>query len=256
MTPLVRALIEKAGHDHGFEFVAGGDAESVSLGSARHPAAVRVKNYGKNFWVDIESAAPTLAIELKRSFSAYAQSERTFVLPDEAALCAWLSRAAMLSQALPNQAATDYEAEVQATLSGLSEAEISSTEVQRVVRQRIGQDRFRKAMLDYWGGACAVTGLTVAAALRASHAKPWADCGTDAERLDVFNGFLLSANFDALFDKFLITFDVSGGLLISPKLSLREQTLLGLHQDMKVRWITEQHQSYLEFHRARFRSEQ
>ena len=54
-------------------------------------------------------------------------------------------------------------------------------------------------MLDYWGSACAVTGLTLTPALRASHAKPWADCTTDAERLDVFNGFLLSANLDALF---------------------------------------------------------
>ena len=34
--------------------------------------------------------------------------------------------------------------------------------------------------------------------LRASHAKPWAECANDAERLDVFNGFLLVANLDGV----------------------------------------------------------
>ena len=55
-----------------------------------------------------------------------------------------------------------------------------------MVRQRVGQNKFRDAMLDYWGGACAVTGVAIPEVLRASHAKPWAECGTDAERLDVF----------------------------------------------------------------------
>ena len=44
----------------------------------------------------------------------------------------------------------------------------------------------------------------------ASHAKPWAECANDAERLDVFNGFLLVANLNALFDRFLISFDDTG----------------------------------------------
>ena len=41
---------------------------------------------------------------------------------------------------------------------------------------------------------------------------------TDAERLDVFNGFLLSANLDALFDRFLISFDEQGALVTAPAL--------------------------------------
>ena len=55
-------------------------------------------------------------------------------------------------------------------------------------------------MLDYWGGACAVTGVALAQALRASHAKAWALCATDAELVDVYNGFLVCANLDAFFD--------------------------------------------------------
>jgi len=30
-----------------------------------------------------------------------------------------------------------------------------------MVRQRVGQNKFRDAMLDYWGGACAVTGVAI-----------------------------------------------------------------------------------------------
>jgi putative restriction endonuclease len=47
--------------------------------------------------------------------------------------------------------------------------------------------------VDYWGGRCPISGVDQPELLRASHIKPWADCSTDAERLDVFNGVLLAA---------------------------------------------------------------
>jgi putative restriction endonuclease len=111
-----------------------------------------------------------------------------------------------LSQSLPNQAFVAFEAQLQSELAGMPESAAQNTEVLRMVRQRVGQQAYRHAMLDYWGGSCAVTGLALPQALRASHAKPWAECASDAERLDVFNGFLLSANLDVLFDSFLVSF--------------------------------------------------
>jgi len=119
------------------------------------------------------------------------------------------------------------------------------------VRQRVGQQAFRQAMLDYWGGACAVTGVALAQALRASHAKAWALCVTDAERLDVYNGFLLSANLDALFDAYLVTFDDEGALLVSCAVSTEQRGRLGLHVGQKLRWLDARHQSYLAFHRSK-----
>ncbi|MBN0787902.1 HNH endonuclease, partial [Pseudomonas aeruginosa] len=124
-------------------------------------------------------------------------------------LAALLRRTASLSQALPNQAVSDYHTAVAQAVETIS-AEARGTEVERLVRQRVGQARYRDALLTYWGGACAVTGVAVTEALRASHAKPWAECADDAERLDAFNGFLLVANLDALFDRFLISFDDTG----------------------------------------------
>jgi hypothetical protein len=51
----------------------------------------------------------------------------------------------------------------------------------------------------------AVTGIAQPALLRASHIKPWAHCGNNAERLDVHNGFLLTADWDAAFDAGLVS---------------------------------------------------
>ena len=42
MNPLQRALIEKLGHDHGFEHVLASDSAAVELASARHAATATV----------------------------------------------------------------------------------------------------------------------------------------------------------------------------------------------------------------------
>lgn len=249
MNPLQCALIEKAGHDNGFENVLLSEGQGVELGSARHPVKVAVTASGDGFLGTITSGSKTLAQELTRTFSA---ADHSFILASEAVLAQWLRRAAVLSQALPNQAVTMFEAKLQSELAAMPIASAQNTEVQRMVRQRVGQQAYRQAMLDYWGGACAVTGLALPQALRASHAKPWAECASYAERLDVFNGFLLSANLDALFDVFLISFLDDGRILISGKISEPDRRKLGLDEGMSLRWIAPVHMTYLRFHRSRY----
>jgi len=252
MNPLQRALIEKAGHDNGFEYVLPGDAQHAALASALHPTRVRVTVTGLGFEAAIANESATLAQELARTFTENHFGPGTFALPSEAQLARWLRRAAALSQALPNQAVTAFEQQVQAELAELAPPVAQSTEVLRMVRQRLGQRAYRQAMLDYWGGACAVTGLALAPVLRASHAKPWAECADDAERLDAFNGFLLVANLDALFDRFLISFDDAGHLLTSTRLSQSDLPGLGIHSGMTLRWLASEHRHYLQWHRERF----
>ena len=249
MNPLQRALIEKAGHDNGFEYVLPSDAQHVALASARHPARVRVTVAGLGFEASIDSGSAKLSQELARTFTENRSGTGAFALSYEAQLARWLRRAAALSQALPNQAVMAFEQQVQAELAELPAPAAHNTEVLRIVRQRVGQQAYRQAMLNYWGGACAVTGLALPQALRSSHAKPWADCETDAERLDVFNGFLLSANLDALFDQFLISFDATGAILISESIDSGTQALLGISPTMRLRWLAEAHRPYLAHHR-------
>jgi len=90
------------------------------------------------------------------------------------------------------------------------------TETTANVKQRRGQDYFRDAVLNNFGGRCGVTQLAVRELLIASHILPW---GTHiAERLNVRNGLSLSRLHDAAFDQGLITFDDSLRLVLSPRL--------------------------------------
>lgn len=255
MNLLQHALIEKAGHDNGFEHVLPNSPEDwLVLGSARHPAQVSVQVRDGGFRAALTRSQAGLPEELARSFSEFiggeAMSGPSFLLPSQAALAAWLRRTAALAQALPNQAMAAFDGQVQAALAELEPAAAMSTEVQRMVRQRVGQQAFRQAMLDYWGGACAVTGVALPEALRASHAKAWALCSTDAERLDVYNGFLLSANLDALFDTGLATFDDDGVLHLAPVVTTPALAALGLAPALRLRWMDQRHRPYLAFHRA------
>jgi len=255
MNLLQHALIEKAGHDNGFEHVLPSSPEGwLALGSARHPAQVSVQVQEGGFRAVLARSQAGLREELARSFSEFVGGETisgpSFLLPSQAALAGWLRRTAALAQALPNQAMVAFDGQVKSALAELEPAAAMSTEVQRMVRQRVGQQAFRQAMLDYWGGACAVTGVALPQALRASHAKAWALCSTDAERLDVYNGFLLCANLDALFDTGLATFDDDGVLHLAPVVTTPVLAALGLAPGLKLRWLDQHHRPYLAFHRA------
>jgi len=251
---LQRSLIEKAGYENGFENSNTIGNSEVCLSSARHSAKVTIicNDNEEQLLVKVSSVTTAgLITELSRSFAKHQISNDTYLLPDIMQLAEFLRRASVLAQALPNQAVIQFHKEIDEVMATVP-GSIKNTEVERLVKQRIGQDRFRSIMLDYWVDACAVTGLSVTEVLRASHAKPWSECASDEERLDVFNGFLLCANLDALFDRFLISFEDDGQILISPKISEDQRQKLGLDNSLSLRWIAKQHTSYLNFHRSKF----
>ena len=128
-------------------------------------------------------------------------------------------------------------------------AAIPETERTSEVRQRVGQDVFREALMDLWQGRCAVTGLALPAQLlRASHAKPWAKA-SDGERLDPFNGLLLSIHLDAMFDTGLITFDDAGMLLCSRHLDASVRGHFSISEGLRLRTYSPGHVPYLAWHR-------
>lgn len=91
------------------------------------------------------------------------------------------------------------------------------TEIVVSVKQRRGQDYFRDAVLNNFGGCCGVSGIPIREFLVASHILPWRSHA--AERLNVRNGLCLSRLHDAAFDRGFITFDDDLRLVISPLLS-------------------------------------
>lgn len=128
--------------------------------------------------------------------------------------------------------------------------EISITERKQLIDARVGQGKFRKALKEIYG-QCPLTGITLDEMLRASHIKPWHE-STNKERLDPYNGLLLSANIDALFDKGLLSFKDNGELILSQKLKQHGlMELIGIDTAKQIK-IKPQSIRYLEWHRNKY----
>lgn len=121
------------------------------------------------------------------------------------------------------------------------------TDREAVIKQRVAQGRFRLSLLQFWHGACSVTGAGDASMLVASHIKPWRAC-EERERVDRFNGLLLTPNLDRAFDKGYISFADDGRVLIQ---SDREDSFrdFGIHAGIRLRKLDKRHRRYLAEHR-------
>jgi putative restriction endonuclease len=232
MTPLERLRLEKAAADCGFERTPvllndGG----MELRSAQFPEAVIVHVEGGGFRV---SASATVLLD--------GAADSAVSVPNLDDLYTILQRASVIARTMPNRVADQFR-RAQKHLS-------QTTEEKRLVVQRVGQDLFRNALMDYWQERCCVTGLAVPALLRASHIKPWAKCANDDERLDVFNGLLLAPQIDALFDGGWISFSDQGTLLVSELLPHSARAQLGVSGSWAIRDLRPSHAPYLAFHRS------
>lgn len=246
MNSLERALITKAGYDNGWEVVVEDTPRKVVLASAMHRAQAQIAAASPaSGWVAAFSPAQ-LHRELRHGSSEYTWTDGYCEVATENALGKLLRHAARIARTLPDAPEARF---AQAVAKELETKGLGATEIERLVRQRIGQDIFRESLFDYWGGACAVTGIAIPELLRASHAKAWAKCETDAERLNVFNGFLLVAHLDALFDRYLMTFDQSGAAIFAPVINTGLRTQLGLTTPLKLRWMRPEHDEFLSWHR-------
>ena len=125
---------------------------------------------------------------------------------------------------------------------------IDLTTKKALVDARRGQGRFRAEVLKSWGNCCSVTYSTIWPVIRASHIKPWRE-SNNTERLDRNNGLPLIANFDALFDAGLISFDSAGKLLISPELTMTEQKIFGILEKSLRKKPNAKMADYLAYHR-------
>lgn len=135
-----------------------------------------------------------------------------------------------------------YNAEV------IDENEISHTEVQLEILMRRGQHLYKERLVNLWEGQCAICHINLPELLRASHAKPWKDSNQN-ERLDPYNGLLLCAHHDALFDKGLISFDQEGQILMSEVLLASSPQVYQVASDMKLDFF-EENKKYLLWHQC------
>ncbi len=230
---LDRSRIEKAAADCGFELTPELQHDELVLRSARFPEYVRVQ---------VEAPGRFL---LTPSSGAILEGNVTGVhecVDGYDALYEVLLSLAAKARTFPNRVADAFRARTASMPN--------TTEIERLVVQRVGQQLFREALLDYWQGRCPVTGLAIPGLLRASHIKPWAVCSDDNERLDVYNGLLLAPQVDALFDGGWATFEPNGELRLAASIDRAAVEALGITHSMQIVGLGGRHQAYLAFHRA------
>ena len=243
-----KILIEKAARDAGVEISVADEPAGARFRSSLVPGELAIDLVDGRYRIAIQS--DLVMRELVSNFLPQRKDCKvdgnaiigvgTLALQDLA------ERIFQLSMALPSKPLDLFRTRVAAMPA--------TTEVERLVIQRAGQDIFRDALDRYWVGKCAVTGVSDRALLRASHILPWSECERDDQRLDVFNGILLVAHLDAAFDAALLSFDESGMPMLSPLLSKEATNMLDYSLMGQAVALTDRHQAYLQQHRLRFQT--
>lgn len=123
--------------------------------------------------------------------------------------------------------------------------EITETEKEQLIKSRIGQPAFKKALLAI-EKKCCLCGMSDERFLVASHIKPWIQ-SNHKERLDVNNGLLLCPNHDSIFDKGYISFGQDGTILISNSLNVDTRFFLKINENMIVK-MNESKRRYMSWH--------
>jgi hypothetical protein len=241
---VVRTEAQKAAWDNGYRLERGVEGGWLRYGSTTAPGSIWIAGVsGRGPWLlslDHSGVAAEIGGLLPSSGSGPGLA--TFRLGSLTDLHTALDRVYKLSMSLPEAPLARFKAKT-ANLPRTTEAE-------RMVIQRIGQDVFRDALMDYWGSRCPLTGITESELLRASHIVPWAD-STDEQRLDVYNGLLLSALWDAAFDGGLISFADDGAVLVSEQVGEATRAALGITSTSRLFRLRDRHRVNLAVHRQR-----
>ena len=127
----------------------------------------------------------------------------------------------------------------------IKDNKIINTRKEDIILGRVGQKSFQDKLKLFWKNKCAVTGSTIL--LKAGHIKPWKD-SNDKERLDVYNGILMSPNYDQAFDYGYISFNDNGEILIAQNFR-EELNKINISDTVVVYNFTPFHSKYLEYHR-------
>lgn len=119
---------------------------------------------------------------------------------------------------------------------------------QETQRTRDGQIKYREQLLMQCH-YCPFTMISDERLLIASHIKPWA-ASDDKEKIDPFNGYMLSPLYDKLFDKGFITFTDARHVILSESISPYTWKRIGLKNNIFLKELPmdDKRIAYLKFH--------
>jgi len=130
----------------------------------------------------------------------------------------------------------------------LMRAPLETTEKRALIAARRGQGRFREGV-SYVEPECRFTGVDNPVLLVASHMQPWHRCHTNDERLDPYNGLMLTPTYDRLFDRGLVTFSSDSHLMLSPRLPSEDIRKIRMDPALSTPPFREEQMKYLAYHR-------
>ena len=119
---------------------------------------------------------------------------------------------------------------------------------QEIRKARDGQGKYREQLLEQCR-YCPITMISDERLLIASHIKPWA-ASDDVEKVDPYNGYMLSPMIDKLFDRGFITFTENRHIVLSEFISSFTWKQIGLKNDTfyKTLPMDDKRIEYLKFH--------
>lgn len=240
----LRNRLEKSALDHGFSISLGESDGWLVFQAHAVPTRLALTMEPEGRFL-VGTSHPGVGNELSGELVAapyHHEGFDCFISPNSSDLFRIIGRIWSLARSLPDEPLSEFKR--------LVAEQPSTTEVERLRKERIGQDVFRRALLTYWEEACAVTRVKNPTLLRASHIIPWAFCETDEERLNVHNGLLLVANLDAAFDAGLISFEDDGRILISEQLSEDDRQFSGISGHLRLSRMNDEVRKRLVWHRT------
>ena len=141
----------------------------------------------------------------------------------------------------------DYDSDYEIELEIRSKSIEGDLEKIQLVKSRKGQGVFR-ANVRLIEDHCRITGISNPKHLVASHIKPWRSSDNE-EKLDGYNGLLLSPHVDHLFDKGFISFENGGHLIVSKELNPQVLEKWAISRTFDAGEFKKGHHKYLEYHR-------
>lgn len=101
-----------------------------------------------------------------------------------------------------------------------------------IVKVRVNQSFFRKAVLAAYDFRCCITGLEIPELLNASHIVPWSK--DEENRVNPRNGLCLNAILDRSFDRGLLT--ITPEFIVKVSSSVKRETASSATQDFLLRY--------------------
>ncbi len=138
--------------------------------------------------------------------------------------------------------------EIKEVKEGVNAESKSEKKQEEIKKAREGQGKYREQLLTQCR-YCPFTMIADERLLIASHIKPWA-ASDDDEKIDPYNGYMLSPLYDKLFDRGFITFTEDRHLILSEFISPYTWNLIKLKNNtfIKALPMDDKRIKYLKFH--------